>query len=66
LPAKISKMECQQSLNTAPFETQPSEASSSKTPLSEISPFLSETSFSEKRKKVVPDLQHMLPIQNWN
>jgi len=51
LPAKISKMECQQSLNTAPFETQPSEASSSKTPLSEISPFLSETSSSEKRKK---------------
>jgi len=51
LPAKISKMECQQLLNMAPFETQPSEASPSKTLLSEIPPFLSETSSSEKRKK---------------
>jgi len=50
LPAKILKMECQQSLNMA-FETQLSEALSSKTPLSEIPPFLSKTSSSEKRKK---------------
>jgi len=66
LPTKISKIECQQSLNMAPFEHNLLKHCLLKHHFLKYHLFFLKPHLLKKEKKVEPDLQHMLPIQNWN